>query len=214
MEEEKKININDAEEQLNNGNETANNADNDQNADNEAENATSEDNAADTNAENAEKPDNADKKEEEKDPLTKAKEELESLKDKYLRQIAEFDNYRKRTMKEKSELILNGGEKTLKAILPILDDFERALDDKNNNEPQAMREGFELIYKKFVSTLEGQGVKAIDTTDKDFDTDLMEAIALVPGMGDDKKGKVIDCVSKGYTLNEKVLRHAKVAVGQ
>lgn len=151
--------------------------------------------------------------EEELDPLTAAQTEVEQWKDKYVRLVAEFDNYKKRTLKEKSELILNGSEKTVDAILPILDDFERALAD-NTEDPQAIKEGFELIYKKFMKTLETLGVKKIKTDDADFNVDYHEAIAMVPGMGDDKKGKVIDCVQTGYTLNDKVIRHAKVAVGQ
>lgn len=139
--------------------------------------------------------------------------QIDDLKDRYLREVAEFDNYKKRTLKEKAELILNGGEKTITAILPVLDDLERALADKNED-AKAIKEGMDLIYKKFIKTLEGLGVKKIDTKDKDFDTDNMEAIAMVPGQSDDKKGKVIDCVQTGYTLNEKVIRHAKVAVGQ
>ena len=150
---------------------------------------------------------------EEKTPLEKAEEEIAQLKDQYLRARAEFENYRKRTIKEKAELILNGGEKTIQAILPVLDDFERALSDKTED-PQAIKEGMELIFHKFIKTLEGLGVKKIETEDKPFDVDYHEAIAMVPGMGDDKKGKVIDCVLTGYTLNDKVIRHAKVAVGQ
>ena len=151
--------------------------------------------------------------EEELDPLVAAQNEAEQWKDKYIRLVAEFDNYKKRTLKEKSELILNGSEKTVAAILPILDDFERATADKTED-PQAIKEGFELIYKKFVKALETLGVHKIKTDDADFDVDYHEAIAMVPGMGDDKKGKVIDCVQTGYTLNDKVIRHAKVAVGQ
>lgn len=139
--------------------------------------------------------------------------QVDELKDRYLREVAEFDNYKKRTLKEKAELILNGGEKTVTAILPVLDDFERALAN-NNEDAKTIKEGMELIYKKFVKSLESLGVKKIDTKDKDFTTDNMEAIAMVPGLGDDKKGKVIDCVQAGYTLNDKVIRHAKVAVGQ
>ena len=150
---------------------------------------------------------------EEKDELTKAKEEIAQLKDKYLRAIAEFDNYKKRTLKEKAELLLNGSEKTVTSILPILDDFERALAD-NNEYPKAMKEGITLIYNKFIKTLESLGVKKIDTDGKDFDVDYHEAVAMVPGMGDNNKGKVIDCVQTGYQLNDKVIRHAKVAVGQ
>ena len=128
------------------------------------------------------------------------------------RLFAEFDNYKKRTMKEKAELILNGGEKTITALLPVLDDFERALADKGED-ATAVREGFQLIMKKLEKILEGLGVRPIDTKDKDFDVDFREAIAMVPA-GDDQKGKVIDCVQTGYTLNDKVIRHAKVAVGQ
>ena len=151
--------------------------------------------------------------EEELDPLAAAQNEAEQWKDKYIRLVAEFENYKKRTLKEKSELILNGSEKTVAAILPILDDFERATADKTED-PQAIKEGYELIYKKFLKALETLGVNKIRTDNADFDVDYHEAIAMVPGMGDDKKGKVIDCVQTGYTLNDKVIRHAKVAVGQ
>ena len=150
---------------------------------------------------------------EEKDPLEAAHEQIEQLKDQLLRTIAEFDNYKKRTIKEKAELILNGSEKTVTAILPVLDDFERAMAD-HTDDPTAIKEGMELIFKKFVKTLEGLGVKKIETDNQDFDVDFHEAIAMVPGMGDDKKGKVLDCVPTGYMLNDKVIRHAKVAVGQ
>ena len=153
--------------------------------------------------------------EEEKDPLEKALEENADLKDKWLRSVAEFENYRKRTLKERAELILNGGEKVITAILPVLDDMERARANGSKTEdPQVLREGMELIYQKFVKTLEAQGVSKIETKEADFDTDLHEAVAMVPGMGDDKKGKVIDCLQEGYKLNDKVIRHAKVAVGQ
>ena len=151
--------------------------------------------------------------EEQLDPLTAAQNDAEQWKDKYIRLVAEFENYKKRTLKEKSELILNGSEKTVAAILPLLDDFERATADKTED-PQAIKEGYELIYKKFLKALETLGVHKIKTDDADFDVDYHEAIAMVPGMGDDKKGKVIDCVQTGYTLNDKVIRHAKVAVGQ
>ncbi|MBQ5981608.1 MAG: nucleotide exchange factor GrpE [Prevotella sp.] len=150
----------------------------------------------------------------ETDPLAEAEEQIAKLKDQLLRTIAEFENYKKRTLKEKTELILNGGEKTITAILPVLDDFERALADTNTDDPAAIKEGMDLIFKKFIKTLEGLGVHKIETEDKDFDVDFHEAIAMVPGMGDDKKGKVIDCVQTGYMLNDKVIRHAKVAVGQ
>ena len=151
----------------------------------------------------------------EKDLLVVANEQIADLKDKYLRSVAEFDNYRKRTLKERAELILNGGEKTITALLPVLDDMERAIENgEKTDDPEVLREGMTLIYQKFIKTLEGQGVNKIDTDDADFDTDVHEAVAMVPGMGDDKKGKVIDCLQKGYKLNDKVIRHAKVAVGQ
>jgi molecular chaperone GrpE len=152
---------------------------------------------------------------EELDPLEKAQAELAEMKNQLLYKAAEFENYRKRTLKERAELILNGGEKVITAILPVLDDMERAIANGSKTEdPQVLREGMELIYQKFVKTLEVQGVSKIETKDADFDTDLHEAVAMVPGMGDDKKGKVIDCLQDGYKLNDKVIRHAKVAVGQ
>jgi len=153
--------------------------------------------------------------EEEKDPLEQALAEIEQLKTQMLYKTAEFDNYRKRTLKEKAELILNGGEKSVSAILPIIDDMERAIENgAKTDDPQVLREGMELIYHKMMKALEGLGVKEIETVDADFNTDVHEAVAMVPGMGDDKKGKVIDCLQKGYQLNDKVIRHAKVAVGQ
>lgn len=145
--------------------------------------------------------------------MEEAQKQIEELKDKYLRTVAEFDNYKKRTLKEKTELILNGGAKTVAAILPVLDDFERAIADKSDD-PKAIKEGIQNIFNKFVKSLESLGVKQIETKDKDFDTDYHEAVAMVPGMGDDKKGKVVDCLQTGYTMNDKVIRHAKVAVGQ
>lgn len=145
--------------------------------------------------------------------LEAAKKEVEQYKDKYLRAVAEFDNYRKRTLKEKAELLLNGSEKTVCAFLPILDDFERAIADKTED-VNAIKEGMQIIFNKFNKTLESLGVKKIETEGKDFDVDFHEAVVMVPGMGDDKKGKVIDCVQTGYQLNDKVIRHAKVAVGQ
>lgn len=145
--------------------------------------------------------------------LEAAKKEVEQYKDKYLRAVAEFDNYRKRTLKEKAELLLNGSEKAVCAFLPILDDFERAIADKTED-VNAIKEGMQIIFNKFNKTLESLGVKKIEAEGKDFDVDFHEAVAMVPGMGDDKKGKVIDCVQTGYQLNDKVIRHAKVAVGQ
>lgn len=149
----------------------------------------------------------------EKDPLEEAQEQIASLKDKLLRTIAEFENYKKRTIKEKMELIQNGGAKTVSALLPILDDFERAVADKSED-PKAIKEGTQMIFNKFVKTLESIGVKQIDAVGEVFNTDFHEAVAMVPGAEDDKKGKVIDCVQTGYTMNDKVIRHAKVAVGQ
>ena len=156
-----------------------------------------------------------DEKAENQDSLAEANTEIEELKNKYLRSVAEFENYKKRTRKEVADLILNGGEKTVAAILPIIDDMERAIDNAGKAEDiKALEEGWELIFKKLMKTLEGLGVKKIDTDGKDFDVDYHEAVAMVPGMGDDKKGKVIDCVQAGYMLNDRVIRHAKVAVGQ
>ena len=202
MSEEKKINIEDG-----NLDEQKNKADEQQAAENTHEEATQEEEQQEQNDSQD------DEKQEEKAPLDAALTEIQNLKEQMLYKQAEFENYRKRTIKEKAELILNGGEKTITAILPVLDDFERALADKTDD-PKAIKEGMELIFHKFVKTLEGLGVKKIDTADKDFDVDFHEAIAMVPGMGDDKKGKVIDCVQTGYMLNDKVIRHAKVAVGQ
>ena len=145
----------------------------------------------------------------EKDPLEKAQEEIAELKNQLLYKVAEFDNYRKRTLKERAELILNGGEKVITAILPILDDMERAIENgAKTDDPEVLREGMTLIHQKFIKTLESQGVSKIETEGADFDTDVHEAVAMVPGMGDDKKGKVIDCLQQGYKLNDKVIRHA------
>ena len=206
MSKEKEINIEDGNVQ-----ETVQNENNEQTTQNEnTEENQNTDNKAEEGDNNT---DAADKKAEEIDPLTKAQQEVEELKKLLLYKTAEFENYRKRTLKEKAELILNGGEKTVAAILPILDDFERAIADKSED-PNAIKEGVQMIFNKFVKTLEGLGVKKIETNDKDFDVDFHEAIAMVPGMGEDKKGKIIDCVQTGYTMNDKVIRHAKVAVGQ
>ena len=183
---------------------------NDENVEN---NVISDDNTEDTSA-------NTDNSAEEQtteltveEQLEAAKKEVEQYKDKYQRAVAEFDNYRKRTLKEKAELLLNGSEKAVCAFLPILDDFERAIADKTED-ANAIKEGVQIIFNKFNKTLESLGVKKIETEGKDFDVDFHEAVAMVPGMGDDKKGKVIDCVQTGYQLNDKVIRHAKVAVGQ
>lgn len=198
----KKEDINTVENEEQQKNETVQN-----DVNNEAEVIGTEDASANENAKEAQV------EAEEKDPLEAAKEEIEELKKTLLYKQAEFENYRKRTIKEKADLVLAGGEKTVKDILPVLDDFERAIADKSDD-PVAIKEGMNLIYSKFIKILEGMGVKKIDTTDADFNVDYHESIALVPGMGDDKKGKVIDCVQTGYTLNDKVIRYAKVAVGQ
>lgn len=183
------------------------------NDENVESNVISDDNTEDTSA-------NTDNSAEEKtteltveEQLEAAKKEVEQYKDKYLRAVAEFDNYRKRTLKEKAELLLNGSEKAVCAFLPILDDFERAIADKTED-VNAIKEGVQIIFNKFNKTLESLGVRKIETEGKDFDVDFHEAVAMVPGMGDDKKSKVIDCVQTGYQLNDKVIRHAKVAVGQ
>lgn len=196
---------------MKNNENTGNNIEiNDENVEN---NVISDDNTEDTSA-------NTDNSAEEKtteltveEQLEAAKKEVEQYKDKYLRAVAEFDNYRKRTLKEKAELLLNGSEKAVCAFLPILDDFERAIADKTED-VNAIKEGVQIIFNKFNKTLESLGVRKIETEGKDFDVDFHEAVAMVPGMGDDKKGKVIDCFQTGYQLNDKVIRHAKVAVGQ
>ena len=147
--------------------------------------------------------------------LEKANEQIEEQKDKYLRLSAEFDNYRKRTMKEKAELILNGGEKSISGILPIVDDFERALKNMETaTDVAAVKEGVELIYNKFMSVLGQNGVKVIETKEQPLDTDYHEAIAVIPAPNEALKGKILDCVQTGYILNDKVIRHAKVVVGE
>lgn len=196
---------------MKNNENTGNNIEiNDENVEN---NVISDDNTEDTsaNTDNSAEENTAELTVEEQ--LEAAKKEVEQYKDKYLRAVAEFDNYRKRTLKEKAELLLNGSEKAVCAFLPILDDFERAIADKTED-VNAIKEGVQIIFNKFNKTLESLGVRKIETEGKDFDVDFHEAVAMVPGMGDDKKGKVIDCVQTGYQLNDKVIRHAKVAVGQ
>ena len=147
--------------------------------------------------------------------LAEAEEEIARLKDRYLRQAAEFDNFRKRTLKEKSQLLLNGGEKVITSLLPVLDDLERAMDNmEKSTDVATLREGVELIVSKLQKTLATHGLKKIETEGKDFDTDFHEAVALVPADEEVKKNKIIDCVQPGYMLNEKVIRHSKVVVGQ
>lgn len=147
--------------------------------------------------------------------LEEANATIEDQKDKYLRLSAEFDNYRKRTMREKAELILNGGAKSITSILPVIDDLERAVSTMQTaTDVEAVKEGVELIYSKFLSILGQNGVKAIETKNQPLDTDYHEAIAVIPAPSEEQKGKILDCVQTGYTLNDKVLRHAKVVVGE
>ena len=147
--------------------------------------------------------------------LDEANGKVAALEDKYLRQVAEFDNYRKRTIKEKAELIKNGGERAIESILPVLDDFERALANMAKDENAAeILTGVELIYNKFVGILKQNGLQKIETEGAEFNTDFHEAIAMVPTPDENMKGKVLDCIQAGYTLNDKVIRHAKVAVGE
>ena len=149
------------------------------------------------------------------DALAALQKKYEELNDAHLRLRAEFDNYRKRTLREKSELIKNGGEGALTHLLPVVDDFERALQNIEKAEDiAAIAEGVELIYNKFVSYLSSQGVKAIEVVGKPFDIEQSEAIATIPAPEPEQKGMVIDCVQTGYTLNDRVIRHAKVVVGE
>jgi molecular chaperone GrpE len=147
--------------------------------------------------------------------LAEAEAKIAELQDRYLRQAAEFDNYRKRTMKEKAELIKSAAEKVMVAELPIVDDMDRALDNMEKGmDADACIEGFKLIAQKFKNTLAQQGLEKIETDGQDFDTDFHEAIALIPAPSEELKGKILDCVQAGYKLGDKVIRHAKVAVGQ
>jgi len=142
-------------------------------------------------------------------------EKYEILNDKYLRQAAEFDNYRKRTIREKSEILKSGGAATLTALLPVIDDFERALNTlKNADDVVAIVEGINLIYDKFITYLSQQGVKAINAVGQPFDTEHFEAVAMLPAPSEDMKGKILDCIQTGYMLYDKVIRHAKVVVGE
>ena len=147
--------------------------------------------------------------------LDAARAELEKEKKEYLFLMADFDNFRKRTMKEKAELLKNAGERVLTGLLPILDDFERGLAAASTaKDAEAVRQGMEMIYQKFTKYLESQGVKPMESTGVDFDPELHEAIATIPAPSPELKGKVLDTTQKGYMLNDKVLRHAKVAVGE
>lgn len=149
------------------------------------------------------------------DKIAALQAELEKAQKEYLFLMAEFDNYRKRTVKEKAELIKNGGEKAMLELLPVIDDFERAIDaiDKSSD-VESLKEGVDLIYNKFMKYLESQQVKPMESTGAEFDADVYEAVTTFPAPDESMKGKVIDTVQKGYTINEKVLRHAKVVVGQ
>lgn len=147
--------------------------------------------------------------------LVKSEAEVADLKDRLLRQMAEFDNYRKRTMKEKAEIILNGSAGVVTDILPVIDDLERAIANSAKSEDyNALKEGVELIYNKLMHILEQKGLQKISPKNEPFDTDFHEAIAMIPAPSEDLKGKILDCAIDGYKLNDKVLRHAKVAVGE
>ena len=178
------------------------------------ETKTNEANVEENNAEESEK--ELSVEEQLQQQLTACEEKIAAQQDQILRQMAEFDNYRKRTLKEKAELIKNGGEKAITSILPVIDDLERALQNmkSENEEVKALYDGVELIYNKFLKTLQQEGLEKIDTHEADFNTDYHEAIALVPAPTDELKGKILDCVQTGYQLNDKVIRHAKVVVGQ
>lgn len=179
------------------------------------ENQNTKNNAGEQANETVQEENNNNKQSTDTDKTAEYEATIADLKDKYLRQAAEFDNYRKRVLKEKSELIQNGGESVISSLLPIIDDFERALQNmKKSDDTAALKKGVELIYQKFMKTLESNGLKTIETKEADFNTDFHEAVAMIPAPNDESKGKVVDCVQKGYKLNDKVIRHAKVAVGQ
>ncbi|MCK9180574.1 MAG: nucleotide exchange factor GrpE [Bacteroides sp.] len=155
------------------------------------------------------------KEEKLEEALQLAEESIADQKDKYLRLAAEFDNYRKRTMKEKAELVLNGGAKSISSILPVVDDLERAIETmKTATDVEAVKEGVDLIYQKFIKILGDNGVQIIETIGQKLNTDLHDAIAVIPAPTEEEKGKIVDCVQTGYTINEKVIRHAKVVVGE
>lgn len=166
---------------------------------------------------------NSEAKEEQEEPqeetieekLAKSEAEAADLKDRLLRQMAEFDNYRKRTLKEKADIILNGSAGVITDILPVIDDLERAIvNSSKSDDYSALKEGIELIYNKLMHILEQKGLQKISPKDEPFDTDFHEAIAMIPAPDEESKGKVLDCAIDGYKLNDKVLRHAKVAVGE
>ena len=169
---------------------------------------------AEVESQNAEEEQPA-KEETPEDTIAALQAELEKSQKEYLFLMAEFDNYRKRTVKEKAELIKNGGEKAMLGLLPVIDDFERAIDaiDKSSD-VEGLKEGVDLIYNKFMKYLESQQVKPMESTGTDFDADIYEAVTTFPAPDESMKGKVIDTVQKGYTMNDKVIRHSKVVVGQ
>lgn len=168
-----------------------------------------------------EQTDAADTQKEEKKELTpeekiaELEKQVEDLKNQQLYKVAEFDNFRKRVMQEKADLIKNGGAKVITTLLPIIDDLERAQQNMDNYEDvEAVKEGLNLIIDKFFKLLAQEGLKKMDVVGQPFDSDLHEAIAMVPGQPDEQKGKVMDCLTAGYTLNDKVIRYAKVAVAE
>ena len=175
-----------------------------QTADNLADNATKEQNIEPAETENPS---------ENQDAADNVSEELAKLKDSYIRLMAEYDNYRKRTIKEKADLIKTGGEKAFMGLLPVIDDFERAVKTlETATDISAVSEGVLLIYSKFMNYLQQNGVKPIESLGQDFDPDLNEAVATVPAVNEEQKGKIIDSIQTGYTLYDKVIRHAKVVV--
>ncbi len=157
----------------------------------------------------------SDQREKIKSKMASYEEKIKELTDKYLRLSAEFDNYRKRTLKEKIELTKSAGEELLKNILPVMDDFERGIKTVNNaGDITAIKEGIDLIYNKFKDFLNQNGVREIDAKEKEFNIDLHEAVTKIPAAKKDLKGKVVDVIEKGYTLNDKVIRYSKVVIGE
>lgn len=146
--------------------------------------------------------------------LDAARQQIEKDKADYLMLMADFDNYRKRMLREKADLLKNAAERTLLDLLPIVDDFERGLAASKDENADAVRQGMELIYNKLIKYLESKGVKPIETTGETFNADVAEAIAMIPAPSEDLKGKILDTTQKGYMINDKVLRHAKVVVGE
>ena len=176
--------------------------------------ATTEDNSTET-SNNQTVEGISDVTEELQNKLIEAQNQIDNIQDKYLRLCAEFENYRKRTMKEKTEIIKTAAEKTIIAILPVLDDMERAIANmQKSDDAKALLEGVELINSKFLKILSNEGLHKIETENSDFNTDFHEAIAMLPASNEEQKGKIVDCVQTGYQLNDKVIRHAKVAVAQ